>query len=123
MPTRRTWSLETRPALRSSSPFGVDPVPGWHLDVPVAAGSADDHLPHRDVVRGGRLVQVMPGVGRHLDVVRAVGQFGDVERLARDRLDVGVTPGANQVDAYQPLMGTPGRPSRVRPPNAAGTAS
>src|SRR5215510_9523000 len=58
--------LELRSWL-ASSPLGVDAVPGRYLDVPVAPGSADDHPPQRDVVRGRRLVQDVSWVGHHLD--------------------------------------------------------
>src|SRR5436309_669507 len=56
------------------------------------------------------------GVGDDLDVVGAVGQAGDVERLPGDRLEVGVAPAGR---AFASWGAPPGCPRTAAAPGQA----
>src|SRR5882724_438135 len=99
---------------RGLSLLGIDAVPGGDRHVPVALGAAEDDLAQRHVVAGVGLVQDVLGVGDDLDVVGAVLQVGDVERLARHGLQVGVAPAGGQALLHPQGGGEPHWPPKPK---------
>ena len=71
------------------------------------AGAAEDDLAVGDVVGGAELVQHALGVGDDLDVVSAVRDAVDVERLPCDRLEVRVTPADRHLLLHPQCAGEP----------------
>jgi hypothetical protein len=68
-----------------------NPVPRHNPSLPCCAVTRQPEKTDREIVGGGRLAQHTERVDAHLDPVKAIWNVGDVERLARHPLLVGVT--------------------------------